>query len=95
MAGPALEKEFERLQHCVGRLRERLDTTGQSVVDEYTLRVRQLTALEILDMLGVLWTEDHIEVRRRFGLEITADLLSGSLSDALNEPNPTQADVRG
>jgi hypothetical protein len=88
MVRPALEKEFGHLQHCVGRLRERLDTTDQSVVDEYTLRVRQLTALEILDMLGVLWTEDHIEVRRHFGLEVTADLLSGSLSD-LGEPNPT------
>jgi hypothetical protein len=80
MVDPELDKEFERLQHCVNSLRERLDTTDQSVVDEYTLRVRQLTVLEVLGMLGVLWTEDHIEVRRHFGLEVTAALLSGSLS---------------
>jgi hypothetical protein len=50
---------------------------------ELVQQVRQAAALEVLTALAVLWTEDELTIRRRFGLPVSRGLWESSLEKPL------------
>jgi len=50
---------------------------------EFVQRLRQAAALDVLNALGVLWSEDELTIRRLFKLPVSRNLLDSSREKAL------------
>jgi hypothetical protein len=91
----ALEKEAASTQARLQELEQPPDAAlaatgdrlGPLAADDVR-RIRQAAALEVLDALDCLWTDDAVKIRRLFGLPIGRDLWESSLERFVDGPLP-------